>query len=154
MQFTVVIHSLLRWAVLVLGFLVVIKAFSGRKNKTAYGPSDNKYNLFFMISCDIQLLLGLVLYFGNGWLDVLKNLSSAAPETKSYNRFFAMEHMSMMIIAWVLVHVGRVVVKKSLTDEAKHKKSLLYFGLALFIILISIPWPFRQALHREWLPSF
>lgn len=154
MQLFLVLHSLLRWAVLILGILVVVRSLKGRINKSAYLPSDNSLNLFFMISCDIQLLLGFVLYFGKGWLDVLKNLGSSDPSVKTYNRFFSMEHLTMMLLAWALVHIGRVVVKKASDDFTKHRKSLLFFGIALLLILAAIPWPFREALQRQWLPAF
>jgi len=55
-----------------------------------------------------------------------------------------------MIIAWILVHVGRVLVKKAFTSKAKYKKSLIFFGIALLLILIATPWPFRDAVARPW----
>ncbi len=144
MQTTVlVLHSILRWAVLIFGLLTVLNALTGIFKKRPFTESDNKSNLFFMISCDIQLLLGLILYFGNGWFDKLKNFSEY--KANGAVRFFIMEHLSMMLLAWVLVHVGRVAVKKAGTDAAKHKKMLLFFGLALLLILAAIPWPFREA---------
>ena len=144
MQTTVlVLHSILRWAVLIFGLLTVLNALTGIFKKRPFTESDNKSNLFFMISCDIQLLLGLILYFGNGWFDKLKNFSEY--KANGAVRFFIMEHLSMMLLAWVLVHVGRVAVKKAGTDAAKHKKMLLFFGLVLLLILAAIPWPFREA---------
>ena len=144
MQTTVlVLHNILRWAVLIFGLLTVLNALTGIFKKRPFTESDNKSNLFFMISCDIQLLLGLILYFGNGWFDKLKNFSEY--KANGAVRFFIMEHLSMMLLAWVLVHVGRVAVKKAGTDAAKHKKMLLFFGLALLLILAAIPWPFREA---------
>jgi hypothetical protein len=61
-----------------------------------------------------------------------------------------MEHMSMMLLAWILVHVGRATVKKAGTDAAKHKRVLIFFGLAIILILASIPWPVREAIARPW----
>ncbi len=153
MQNTVlVLHNLLRWAVLLFGLLTVLNAFSGYTRKRVFTESDNKSNLLFMISCDLQLLLGLILYVGNGWFDRLKTFSTikSIPD----QRFFAMEHMSMMLLAWILVHVGRVSVKRAGTDQAKHKRMLIFFGLALVLILASIPWPFREAIARPWFPKF
>jgi len=49
-----------------------------------------------------------------------------------------------------LVHVGRSSVKKASTATAKHKRMLLYFGLALLLVLIAMPWPFREAVSRPW----
>jgi hypothetical protein len=141
MQTFTVLHSLLRWAVLIFGVLTVINALTGFLKKRPFTKSDDKSNLFFMISCDVQLLLGLILYFGNGWLDKLKHFAQYKADPTM--RFFAMEHMSMMVLAWVLVHIGRASVKRADTDAAKHKKMLLFFGIALVLILVSIPWPFR-----------
>jgi uncharacterized membrane protein YphA (DoxX/SURF4 family) len=70
-------------------------------------------------------------------------------------RFFAVEHALMMIIAWLLVHVGRSMVKRSDTDTKKHMRTLIYFGLALLLILAMIPWPFRQTgIARQLFPQF
>ena len=71
------------------------------------------------------------------------------------DRFFAVEHAMMMIIAWLLVHVGRSMVKRAGTDAQKHKRTLIYFGLALILILAMIPWPFRQpGIARQFFPQF
>ena len=147
MQTTVlVLHNILRWAVLLFGLMTVLNAFTGFVKKRIFTASDNKSNLLFMIFCDIQLLVGLILYFSNGWFDKLKNF--AQYKSIPAERFFAMEHMSMMLLAWILVHVGRVAVKKADTDAGKHKRMLLFFGLAFVLILASIPWPFREAIQR------
>jgi membrane protein DedA with SNARE-associated domain len=82
----------------------------------------------------------------NGWFDRLKDLGNNMKDPAA--RFFTMEHLSMMLIAWILVHVGRAAVKRANTDAAKHKKSLIFFGIALVLILASIPWPFREAIAR------
>lgn len=63
-------------------------------------------------------------------------------------RFFTVEHAGIMLVAWILVHAGRVAVKKASSDNAKHKKALIFFGIALLLILVSIPWPFRAEIAR------
>ena len=146
MQIVLILHNLVKWFVLLFGLLTLTNAFGGVFKKRAYTESDNKSNLFFMISCDVQFLLGLILYFANGWFARLKDLGNNMKEP--YTRFFTMEHMSMMILAWILVHVGRAQVKKAGTDAAKHKKMLIFFGLAMLLILASIPWPFREAIAK------
>ena len=148
MQTVLVIHNILRWAVLLFGLWTVFNAISGVSSKRAFSAGDNRSNLLFMIFCDIQLLVGLSLYFSNSWFDKVKEGMGVAMKN-GYDRFFAVEHASMMILAWILVHVGRTSVKKAGTDAAKHKKMLLFFGLALLLILASIPWPFRN-LGAAW----
>ncbi|CAN5284395.1 hypothetical protein BH11BAC5_BH11BAC5_41280 [soil metagenome] len=146
MQSILVIHNLLRWAVVLFGVWTLINGLTGYFGKRSFTANDNRSNLFFMISCDIQLLIGLILYFNNGWFARLKDLGNNMKDP--YTRFFTMEHLTMMLIAWVLVHVGRATVKKAGTDAAKHKKMLIFFGLAIVLILASIPWPFREAITR------
>jgi len=72
----------------------------------------------------------------------------------SFQRFFTIEHSLMMLLAWILVHVGRTSAKRAATDAAKHKKMLLFFGLALLLILAAIPWPFRTEIARPLLRGF
>jgi uncharacterized membrane-anchored protein len=148
MQSILVIHNLLRWAVLLLGVWTLINGITGYFGKRSFTVNDNRSNLFFMISCDIQLLIGLILYFNNGWFSRLKDLGHNMKDP--YTRFFTMEHLTMMLLAWILVHIGVATIKRATTDAAKHKKMSLFFGFAIVLILASIPWPFREAIARPW----
>ena len=154
MNYILPVHNILRWAVLLFGVWTLFNALTGVIGKRNYTATDNKANLFFMISCDIQLLVGLILYFNGAWFELLKTSAKAVMQN-AVPRFFAVEHALMMIIAWLLVHVGRSMVKRSDSDAQKHKRSLIYFGLAIVIILAMIPWPFRQpGIARQWFPQF
>jgi hypothetical protein len=152
MEFTLVFHSIIRWAILLFGAWTVINALTGLASKRPYSANDNRSSLFFMIFCDVQLILGLILLFSNTWIDKIK--SGMGPLMKDpTNRFFVVEHGMMMMIAWVLVHIGRSAVKKT-TPENKHKKMLVFFGLAFLIIIISIPWPNRTEVARPLIRWF
>ena len=147
MQTILVIHNIMRWAILLFGLWTLLNAITGVMSKRAYTANDNRSNLFFMISFDIQLLLGLILYFSNSWFNNIKNNMEHTMKDP-FLRFFTVEHTIMMIFAWILVHAGRTSVKRAATDAAKHKKMLIYFGLALLLILAAIPWPFRAEIAR------
>ena len=154
MNYTLVIHNILRWAVLLLGLWAVFTALTAVISKRNYSSADNKTGLFFMISCDIQLLLGLILYFTGMWFEKVKSNMGAVMKDPA-ERYFAVEHALMMIIAWLLVHIGRSMVKRVDTDAQKQKRTLIYFGIALLIILVMIPWPFRQpGIARQLFPQF
>jgi hypothetical protein len=56
-------------------------------------------------------------------------------------RFWAVEHLTMMVSAVVLVHVGRVLARKTADADKKRKRFLICFGLAVLLILLGIPWP-------------
>ncbi|MEO8962137.1 MAG: hypothetical protein ABI325_09660 [Ginsengibacter sp.] len=152
MQILLVLHSLIRWLILIFAFWTVFTAMSGLSSKRQYTIGDGRSNFFFMLGMDIQLLIGLILYFSLGWFESLKNMGETMKDPML--RFFTVEHSIMMIIAWILVHAGRVSVKKALTAQAKFKKTLIFFGIALLLILISIPWPFREAIARPWFRWF
>jgi uncharacterized membrane-anchored protein len=146
MQAVLVFHNITRWAVLLFGVWALLNALTGVMGKRAFNANDKRSGLFFMTFCDIQLVLGLVLYFKFSWFDKLKDMGNTMKN--SFDRFFAVEHMSMMLIAWLLVHIGYSAVKRADTDAKKHKKMLIFFGLALLLILASIPWPFREAIAK------
>lgn len=147
------LHSVLRWVILILLLVALYKSFVNR-NK-AFTPGHKKTGMLLMICCDIMLLLGLYQWFVGDWgLKSIQNNGMSVVMKNSVLRFFAIEHISAMVIAIVLVHIGYSYSKKNVPDAMKHKRILLLFGLALLIILISIPWPFRLAgAGRTWLPG-
>lgn len=149
MTMLITIHSILRWVVLGAILYAIFKAWQGKQQQSAYSASDNQASLFAMISCDIQLLIGLILYFAGGL--GLKNIQANGMSfvmSNAMSRFFAVEHISMMLLAIVLVHIGRSRSKKAATDGAKHNAVFIFYTIALVLILASIPWPFREALGR------
>ncbi len=152
MQTLLILHSILRWLVLIFAFWTLFSAISGLASNRNYTRSDDKSNFFFMLSIDIQLLIGMILYFNGGWFERLKNLGDNMKDPAM--RFFTLEHFLLMLIAWILVHAGRVSVKKASLPKSKFKKQLIYFGIALLIILLAIPWPFREAIIRPWIRWF
>ena len=147
MQILLVLHNLFRWLILIFAFWAIISAISGLSSKRVYSLNDGRSNFFFMLSMDIQFLLGLALYFIGDWYKHFQDMSETMKIPN--DRFFTVEHSFMMIVAWILVHVGRVSVKKAMTSPAKFKRTLLFFGISLLLILISIPWPFRE-IARPW----
>jgi hypothetical protein len=144
------LHSFLRWVILLLLLVTVFRALTAG-NRT-FSSTDKKLGLFTLIACDIILLIGLYQWFaGPRGLSLIKNLGMKAVMADKVYRFFAVEHLAGMIVAIALVHIGRSYAKKNIPDTLKHKRTLLFFGLALLIILISIPWPFRAAgAGRGW----
>jgi len=147
MSIVLILHNILRWGVLLFGLWTVLSALSGVMSRRVYTASDNRSSLLFMIFCDIQLLLGIILFVSNGWFDKIK--AGMGPVMKNgIDRFFTVEHAGVMILVWILVHVGRSSVKKADTASSKHRKMLLFFGLAFLLIIASIPWPFREEIAR------
>jgi hypothetical protein len=53
-------------------------------------------------------------------------------------RYWLVEHGSMMIIAIVLITLGRITTKKIADSAMKYKKLFVYNGIALVLILVAI----------------
>ena len=135
-------HSGLRW--LVLG-LLIYAIYNALSSKTSYEKRDKMINLFAMISLHIQLVLGLILYYTSG------NVSFDSGWMKNaVTRFYGMEHLLGMLLAIIVVTVGRKMAEKQESPEQKNKKILGWYTIGLVLILASIPWPFREALNGSW----
>lgn len=148
------LHNLLRWIILILLLLSIFKSYSGMITKKAFVASDKKVWLFTMIASHITLLLGLYQWL----LGRYGIFSYVKPEGVSmmkdpYLRFFQMEHPVSMILATVLVTLGYGMAKKNVDDLIKYKKAFRYFLLALVLILVAVPWPFRELVARPLLPG-
>ncbi len=146
-SFFLILHSWFRWLILIAAVWTVIRAIAGVAGHKHYTKADNRSSLFFLIFMDLQFLIGIVTYFVRGWASKW-NGDVAAMMQNTAERFFALEHVVLMIVALVLVHVGRRAVKKGSVDRKKHSRALLYFGLALILIFVAIPWPFRAEIAR------
>ncbi|MDX1414914.1 MAG: hypothetical protein R3293_12035 [Candidatus Promineifilaceae bacterium] len=135
-----IIHNLLRWLVLIFGVLAVIRAFYGWFGKKARAEIDDRLGLGFTVSLDIQLLLGLLLYFFFSPITRTAFQDFGAAMADADLRFFAVEHILMMVIAVVLVHIGRALSRRADSDAGKHKKAAIFFTLGLLVVLAAIPW--------------
>lgn len=99
-----------------------------------------------------MLLIGIYQWIAGNWgLQSIQHNGMKEVMKNPTLRFFAIEHAVGMLIAIALIHIGRIYAKKHIPDAAKHKRTLLFFGLALLIIIVSLPWPFREAgAGRGW----
>lgn len=139
------LHNLLRWVILVLLVLSVLKSYSGMKSNKTFTAGDKKIWFFTMISAHITLVLGLYQWtLGRFGLFTYIKPEGVSMMKDPTLRYFQMEHPVMMIVAIVLITLGYGMSKKSVSDADKFKKAYKYFLVALILILVSIPWPFRE----------
>ncbi len=123
-------HAGWRYVVIILLLAAFFTALSGWLGKKSYTEGNRKLNVFTLISAHIQLLLGLAIYFMNGWY----KMESSAPAI----RYFKTEHISMMIFAIILITVGNSRSKRPADSIIKHRTIFLYFGLALLMITVAM----------------
>ncbi len=127
------LHSYNRYLILAALVYVLFRAWSGWMGKKPFEKADNSASLILMILVDVQLLLGLIQYFVTSAFTT----ETLTPEHPLYAmaRYFKMEHITGMILAIVLIHLGRSMAKKATTDEAKHKKLAIYTTVAAVFII-------------------
>lgn len=135
------LHNLTRWALILLGLIVIIRGLTGWLRGRRFNASDNRYGMFYTIGFDIQLLLGLILYFSKGWAGVLFADFGAAMRSAG-TRFFAIEHLLLMLIALVVAHIGRSASRKASSDLSKHRRAALWYLASFILMLAAVPWPF------------
>ena len=147
-----ILHSILRWAILILSVVAIVRSFSGMTAGKPFSAADKKTGLFLMISAHTTLLVGLYLYFFGPWgFANIRSLGFGEVMKNNVYRFYAVEHIFGMLVAIVLITIGRGVAKKNIPDLAKHKRTFWFILVALVIILATIPWPFRAGIARPWL---
>ncbi len=140
-------HSLWRYVVLVLILLTILKSLAGWFGNKEHTTGDAKLALFSMISLHIQLLAGLILY----GISPAVNFGPMAEMMKMPNRYWTVEHFIMMLVAVVVITLGRKYALKADDGHGKHKRMGLVFLVGLAIIFVSIPWPWSQ-ISRAYLP--
>ena len=143
-------HSILRYFILLFMIIAVLQSLAGMLGKKAFKKNDKAGSLILMILCDIQLVLGLYVFILNKW--VLR-ISEAGAMKVHETRFFAMEHPLMMLISILLVHLAYRSTKKVMDDDRKFKVIFWCTLIALFLVLVGIPWPGMQGVGRPYLPA-
>ncbi len=138
------LHSFLRWVLLLLLIIGLIKAYAGWLGKKPFTAGDKKIHLFLMIAAHVQLLIGIVVYSMSSIVSYgISNMSEAMKEPSL--RFWTVEHIAAMVIAIVLITIGRSKSKKAELDVNKHKFPAIFYTIAILIILWAIPW-----VERGW----
>jgi hypothetical protein len=146
------LHSFLRWVILLLALLAIFKSYAGMRSPKPFTAGDKKTGLFLMIAAHTELLIGIYQWTVGPWgLKNIESLGFGAVMKDPVARFYGVEHLTGMLIAIILITIGRGVSKKNIPDSSKHKKTFWYFLIALLIILLSVPWPFLTGIARPWL---
>jgi hypothetical protein len=134
-------HSWLRWLVLGTGVAVLIGSAIGLMKSTEWSKRDSAIQASWVGFMDLNMLLGIGLYAGVSPITkaAFQDMGSAMGDATL--RFFAVEHLMMMLLAVIVAHVGRVLTKKR---ERKHRISLISAVISMLLLLAGIPWPFMH----------
>jgi hypothetical protein len=135
-----IVHSWLRWLVILMGLAAFFRGAAGASGRKPWRPADDRAGFWFVMALDLQVVLGLVLYFLLSPITAQALRDFVAAMKNPGLRFWAVEHAFGMLIGVVLAHVGRARTRR-VDSLRRHKVAAVFFGLALAAILLSIPWP-------------
>ena len=146
------VHSLLRWLVILSLAWALLRMWSGYLSKAEWTAQDRKSGVIFTSILNLQLLIGIVLYFISPITKAaMANFGAAMKDGQL--RYFAVEHLTGMLLAVIIAQVGFSLSKRAPTDRAKFLKAAVTYTIAGVLILASIPWPFMKY-GRPLFPSF
>lgn len=138
------LHNVLRWVIIILLLICLIQAFTKKE-----GIAKN--SLWLLIASHVTLLLGLYQYFtseavGFKMIERVGGFKNAVND--DFARFWVLEHITLMIVAIILITMARGRAK-----NLNYNASKWMYLVAFILILAAVPWPFRELIARPWFPG-
>lgn len=152
-SYLLIFHSFTRWIVLFLLLFTLVRCIRGIIFKKNFEKWDNLGRILMIAFSHFQLVLGFFLYFKSPIVQAFF-LDPASAFQVSDIRFFAVIHISIMIISVVFLTVGSAVSKRKKEDSEKFKSLFVWILISILLILIAIPWPFSPFAHRPYIREF
>lgn len=143
-NFLIHFHSGWRWILLLFLVFALINSWTKWRGNKSFTAQDLKMNLYAMSAAHLQLIVGLVLYFMSSKVQFVSGMMK-----DKVMRFYAVEHITLMLIAVILITIGYAKSKRALTDTNRFKLGFYYFLGALILIFLGIPWPWQE-LGGSW----
>jgi hypothetical protein len=145
------LHSFVRWVLVVVAVVALVRAFSGWLGKQEWTTLDSRLGVLLSSSADLQMLLGLILYIFLSPLTQAAFKDFGAAMSDPVLRYWGVEHIVMLFAAVVLIHIGQTMAKRA-EAALKYKWVAIFLGLALLAMLVAIPWPFLPVgSGRPWI---
>ena len=134
-KMSLTIHHYLPFLLLFMLVLSVVKSFLVSYAGKDFCLEKCKILSITMILAHLQLVFGIILFYKKSseildWSVVMSNTDS---------RYTFIEHPLMMLLAIILISVGRVKAKKIEDSKKSAKTIFFYFFIALILILVRTP---------------
>lgn len=136
-----VLHSWVRWLIVVGAVVALVRALRGWSGDRPWEAGDRVPLVATVGMLDLQLLVGLLLYFVLSPMTPGSFEALGASMKSSVTRFWAVEHGFGMLLAVVAAHVTSVRVRRA-PDARKHRTAAIGIIVMLVLLAASMPWPF------------
>ena len=145
-------HNLVRWIVILSAVWTLVQAWHGLLSRRTWSRSDKLAGLTFTTVANVQLLIGLTLYFISPNIQPLFGAPAYAfSSTMAF--FLTAYHPAMMFLAICFAQAVYSVAKRVADDKNKFRWAAYGYSLAIVMILAAIPWPaysFGRPLFRPF----
>jgi multisubunit Na+/H+ antiporter MnhB subunit len=125
MGFLLMLHSILRWGIVLVGLLALVKFLVGWLRKSEFTKMDRGLSAGFSGLMDLQVTLGFILFFWSGL-------------TGGGFPMFRIEHMTIMLVAAILGHLP-TFMKKSQNKFAVALTAVVGALLLVFVGVTRLP---------------
>jgi cytochrome c biogenesis factor len=143
-------HSIFRWLVLTSLCCSIFVAARKYLKKAPFTKSDNSLRHWTATIAHIQLMIGMVMYFKSTTVAQFRAFGHDPARGIDEPFFFGLIHISLMIMAIIIITIGSAVSRRQEEDHKKFRLMLIFFVAALVIILAAIPWPFSPLSQRPY----
>ncbi|MBD0257846.1 MAG: hypothetical protein ICV83_19195 [Cytophagales bacterium] len=150
---TLTLHSWLRWGVVLTLLVTLLVSLTGWLTRRPYTRSDAALRSLTTSVAHLQLLVGFALYFQSPIATYFRENPGPATGNPEVT-FFGIIHVSMMLVAVVVLTLGSSLGKRAATDARKHRTVALCFLAGAVLILLAIPWPFSPLAKRPLLRAY
>ena len=135
------LHSLTRWLVLAMACVAEALALHGWWARRAFGVRDRRVARSWVALTDLQISLGLTLYFAASPVARLARADLAAAWTSPVLRFFGVLHPSLAACAAIAAHAAWLGARRAPSSAVSHRRIALGAAAMLALLACAIPWP-------------
>jgi len=137
---TLSVHNFVRWLVLAAAIYAVLRSMGGWRGAQPWTASSAGTGRVFVILMDVQFLLGVLLYAMLSPITKAAFADFGAAMAQRELRFFAVEHLLLMVLAVAAAHMGKALAPRAATDALRWRRATLWYGLSLILMLAGMPW--------------
>jgi len=134
-----IIHSSLRWLILITLFVHLYCIYTGYFRNKPFSKFNKIFSHITVGFVHLQFVVGLYVYYTSEKISIFfENIKESMSIYEL--RFFAVEHSSIMLLAIILITIGSFKSKRIEDERKKYKIQMIYYTIGLILILASIPW--------------
>lgn len=137
------VHSWVRWAVVLSTLGVGARCAWGWLRGGRWTPKDASFARVWVAAIDIQVALGLLLYFTASPIAQIARQDLRGAWSSEWLRFFGIVHPLVMLVAAAVMHAAWIWTRRT-EDDASDRFRRLGLGVLAVLVLVAlaIPWPF------------